>query len=105
MLEAMNREKEKTHQEEINHPPKAEPEPQRGTRATRSESVMSSAVRIVRRGREEGSQDSQVGDKDGTARSREREIASTVRSWIAEREQRRRLSERGYWDMLIKLAQ
>ncbi len=105
MLEVMNREKEKTHQEEIAHAAKAEPEVQRGTRVTRGESVMNSTVRIVKRGRDESLQSLQDDDKDETAKPCESEIAGTVRSWIAEREQRRRLSERRNWDLLIKFAQ
>ena len=66
---------------------------------------MKSAVRIVKRGRDEGSESLQAGGKDETAKPSEREIASTVRRWIAEREQRRRLSERRNWDLLIKFAQ
>ena len=66
---------------------------------------MKSAVRIVKRGRDESLKSLQVDDKGGTATPCEREIASTVRSWIAEREQRRSLSERRNWDMLIKFAQ
>lgn len=105
MLGVMNREKKKTHQEEIARAAKAKPEVQRSTQATRSESVMKSAVRVVKRGRDESLKSLQVDDKGGTATPCEREIASTVRNWIAEREQRRSLSERRNWDILIKFAQ
>ncbi len=65
---------------------------------------MNRAVRVVKRRGADGSQNPQA-DGGGKAASREREIASTVRSWIAEREQRQRISEREHWDMLIKFAQ
>ena len=103
MLEVINREKEKTHQEEIAHAAKAEPEAQRGTRATRSEGIMKPTVKIVRRGRDESRL--QVVDERKTASSCEREIISTVKSWIAEGQERRRLSERKNWELLIKFAQ
>lgn len=105
MLEVKNHVEEKTNEEEIDHPAKVEPGVQRNKRATRSESVMNSVVRIVKRGRDEISQSLQAGDKDGTAATCERDIASTVKSWITEREQQRRLSERRNWDLLIKFAQ
>ena len=62
---------------------------------------MNSAVRIVKRGRDESLQGD---DKGGTPSPCEREIASTVRNWIAERGQQRRLSERKNWEILIKLV-
>jgi hypothetical protein len=65
---------------------------------------MNSAVRIVKRGRDESLQSLQDGDDGKTAKPCEREIATTVRSWIAEREQRRRLSERRNWDILVRFA-
>lgn len=63
---------------------------------------MNSAVRIIKRRRDESLQ---VGDDEKKERPSEREIASTVKSWITEREQQRRLSERRNWDLLIKFAQ
>jgi hypothetical protein len=101
-LEVINREEKNTHPEEITHTAKTEPRARFSTRAKRSESVMSSAVRIVKRGRVESLQ---AGDERKAERTCERRIASTVRSWIAEREEQRRLSERKNWDMLIKFAQ
>lgn len=65
---------------------------------------MNRAVRVVKRGGADGPQNPQAGG-GGKAAAREREIASTVRCWIAEREQRQRISEREDWDMLIKFAQ
>ena len=65
---------------------------------------MNSVVRIVKRGRDESLQSLQDGDDGKTAKPCELEIASTVRSWIAEREQRRRLIERRNWDILVRFA-
>jgi hypothetical protein len=50
---------------------------------------MNSRVRIIKRGR--GLQNSPVGHDKKTARQSEREVASTVKNWIAEFAQRRRL--------------
>jgi hypothetical protein len=54
-------------------------------------SSMKSAVRIIKRGR--GLQSSPLGHDEKTARQCEREIASTVKNWIAEFAQRRRVDE------------
>lgn len=62
-------------------------------------------VRIVKRGSDERSQNSKVADEDAGTRSREREIASTVKSWIAERKEGRRLSESQHWEMLVRFVQ
>ncbi|HEX8139569.1 MAG TPA: hypothetical protein VF544_18565 [Pyrinomonadaceae bacterium] len=64
---------------------------------------MKPTVKIVRRGREEGR--SQAVDERKTGSSSEREIISTVKSWIAEGQERRRSSERKNWELLIKFAQ
>lgn len=102
----MNREKEnRTNQEAITHRAKVEPGVQRSTRETRGESIMNSRVRIVKRRSDEGLQSEQAGRDQKSPSHGERDIASTVKGWIAEREQRRRTSERRYWDMLVKFAQ
>jgi hypothetical protein len=62
---------------------------------------MNSVVRIVKRGRVE----SQPDDKQDRKAPTEREIASTIKSWIIDRERRRRLTERTSWEMLTKFAQ
>lgn len=62
-------------------------------------------VRIVKRGSDERPQKLQVANEEAATRSREREIVSTVKSWIAERKEGRRLSERKHWEMLVKFAQ
>ncbi len=69
------------------------------------ESGMKSMVRIVKRGRDEGSQSLQVDDEKKEALPCEHDIASTVKGWIAEAEKRRRLSDSERRDMLIKFAQ
>lgn len=100
--EVINREEKNTHQEEITHTAKTEPGGEFGAHEKRSETVMSSAVRIVKRGRVEGLQPN---DERKAERTCERRIASTIRRWVAEREEQRRLSERKYHDILVKLAQ
>jgi hypothetical protein len=52
---------------------------------------MNSGVRIIKRGRDDGPQSLPPGRDEKTARQSEREIASTVKGWITELEQRRRL--------------
>ena len=64
---------------------------------------MKPTVKIVRHRRDQSSL--QAVDESKTGSSREREIISTVKSWIAEGQERRRLSERRNWDILIKFAQ
>jgi len=51
------------------------------------------------------SPDSGPEDKEETKVPSEREIASTIKGWITDREQRRRMIERSNWDMLTKFAQ
>jgi len=65
---------------------------------------MNSPVRIVKRERAEPSQrsDSEVEERKAPT---EREIASTIKSWITDWEQRRRTTDRANWDMLTKFAQ
>jgi hypothetical protein len=62
-------------------------------------------VRIVKRGSDERSQNSKVAKEEVATRSREREIASTVKGWIAERNEGRRLSESKQREMLVRFAQ
>lgn len=66
---------------------------------------MKPTVKIIRRGREESFESLQAVDERKTASSGEREIISTVKSWIAEGQERKRLNERKNWDILIKFAQ
>lgn len=66
---------------------------------------MNSGVRIVKRGRVESGEHSQVQQKQESDTSNEREIASTIKAWIADREQRRRLNDQTNWNLLIKFAQ
>lgn len=66
---------------------------------------MNSGVRIIKRGRDIGQKSLQRGRDEKTERQSEREIVSTVKSWIAERERRRSQSERSYWEVLNKFAQ
>ena len=52
---------------------------------------MNPGVRIIKRGC--GSQSSQIGQDEKSEQQSEREIASTVKNWIAELAQRRRADE------------
>ena len=54
---------------------------------------MNTGVRIIKRGRADGLQSLPVGRGEKTVRQSEREIAGTVKSWIAESAQRRRADE------------
>jgi hypothetical protein len=54
---------------------------------------MNTAVRIVKRGRAGGSQSRPAGRGEKTGPQREREIAGTVKGWIAESARRRRAEE------------
>ena len=51
---------------------------------------MSSGVRVVKQGRNETLKSLALGQDEKTERQSEREIASTIKSWIAELELRRR---------------
>jgi hypothetical protein len=67
---------------------------------------MNPKVKILRRGRDAHSESLRASDERKTASpSSEREIIGTVKSWIAEGAERRRLSERRNWELLIKFAQ
>jgi hypothetical protein len=66
---------------------------------------MKSVVRIVKRGKRESVQPLPPQDnKEKKARS-EREVANTIKSWIADREKRKRLTEVTNWELLTKFAQ
>ena len=65
---------------------------------------MNSLVRIVKREKAESSQCSHQEVEEKKAPT-EREIASTIKSWITDWDQRRRMTERTNWDMLTKFAQ
>ena len=54
---------------------------------------MNTGVRIIKRGRADNSQSLPIGRGEKTGPQREREIAGTVKSWIAESAQRRRAGE------------
>ena len=66
---------------------------------------MKSVVRIVKRGRGESEQPLQPQDNKEKKAPSEREIAKTIKSWIADRDQRKRLTEVANWDLLTKFAQ
>lgn len=66
---------------------------------------MNPKVRVVKRGRDERPKNSPGVSDAKTAGPSERDIAGAVRSWVAEREQRRRQSEREQWEMLVRFAQ
>ena len=65
---------------------------------------MNSLVRIVKREKAESSQSSRPEAEERKAPT-EREIASTIKSWVTDWEQRRRMTERINLDMLTKFAQ
>ena len=52
---------------------------------------MNSGVRIIKRGSFDGQKGLPSGRDEKTARQNEREVAGTVKGWVAEWEQRRRL--------------
>jgi hypothetical protein len=54
---------------------------------------MNSGVRIVKQRRNEGRNSLPIVQDEKTHRQRDREIVNTVKSWIAEQEQRKRASE------------
>ncbi len=56
---------------------------------------MNSVVKIIKRGERE-QKNLETGPNEGTGQQARREIASTVKSWIVELEQRRRAEERTY---------
>ena len=66
---------------------------------------MKSAIRIVKSGRVDSSLNSHPENIEETKAPSEREIASIIKCWITDREQRRRLIERTDWDMLTKFAE
>ena len=66
---------------------------------------MKSVVRIVKRGRGKSVEARQTQDNKEKKVPSEREIASTIKTWIADREQRKRLTEVANWELLTKFAQ
>ena len=65
---------------------------------------MNSGVRIVKHRNIEHAQNLQNSAEGGAPESPEREIARTVKNWIAERAERRRVSEHRHWEILVALA-
>ena len=55
---------------------------------------MNSGIKIIKRSRTEGLQNSPLHQDEKTGQQIEREIAGTVKNWIAELAQRRRADER-----------
>lgn len=66
---------------------------------------MNSGVKVVKRVRAESSPSVPISAEDVSTKSREHEIAKRVRSWIAEREAQKLLSDLRHWDILAKFAQ
>ena len=62
---------------------------------------MNSRVRIIKLGSDGGTNSLALGRDEKTARQSEREIISTVKGWVTEREERRRL-DRLHASALIK---
>lgn len=63
---------------------------------------MKSGVRVIKRGREEGPRGLPPGRDEKSARQSERAIAGTVKGWIAEWEQQRKLDTQSAFT-LVKL--
>jgi len=61
---------------------------------------MNPEVRIIKRGRADGLQSQPPVGGEKTGRQSEREIADTVKSWIAELAQRKRADERSAFAFL-----
>jgi hypothetical protein len=66
---------------------------------------MKSVVRIVKRGKRESVQPLPPQDNKEKKAPSEREVANTIKSWIADREKRKRLTEVANWELLTKFAQ
>ena len=66
---------------------------------------MKSVIKIVKRDRGESVEPLQPQDNKEKKAPTEREIANTIKSWIADREQRKRLIEIANWELLTKFAQ
>ena len=66
---------------------------------------MKSVVKIVKRGREKSVEPLQPQDNKEKKAPSEREIANTIKSWIADREKRKRLTEVANLELLTKFAQ
>jgi hypothetical protein len=64
---------------------------------------MKSGVRVIKRGREDGTRNLPPEREEKTVRQSEREIVGTVKGWIAEWEQQRRLDTQSAL-ALIKLG-
>ena len=61
---------------------------------------MKSGVRVIKRGREDGPRSLPPGGDEKTPRQSEREMAGTVKGWIDEWEQRRRLDTQSAFALL-----
>lgn len=66
---------------------------------------MKSVVKIVKRGRGESVEPMPTQDNKEKKAPTEREIANTIKSWIADCEKRKRLIEIANWELLTKFAQ
>jgi hypothetical protein len=66
---------------------------------------MKSVVRIVKRGKSESVQPLPRQDNTEKKAPSEREVANNIKSWIADREKRKRLTEVTNWELLTKFAQ
>ena len=61
---------------------------------------MKSGVRIIKRDRADGVQSLPLAQAEKTGRQREREIANTVKSWIAELAQQKRADEQSAFALI-----
>lgn len=64
---------------------------------------MNSGIKIIKRIRTDGLQNSPLRQVEKTARQSEREIAGTVKNWIAELAQRRRADEHRAAQILVAI--
>jgi hypothetical protein len=64
---------------------------------------MNTGVRIIKRGSARGLQSMPPGQDEKTGRQSERQIAGTLKSWIAESAQRRRAEEQCAYALLKSL--
>jgi hypothetical protein len=66
---------------------------------------MNSGVRIVKRGKVESGDQPEAQKKQEANKPNERKITSTIKAWIADREERRRSNDQTNWKLLVKFGQ
>ncbi len=66
---------------------------------------MKSVIRIVKRGTAGSNEPLRPENTEEKKAATEREIATTIKSWIADREQRKRSADTANWELLTKFAE